>query len=116
MTSFVIAVNHLFLDEEPLDPSQIVAGDPVVSHRLLDTSDDGRVQRGVWEITPGVVTDVEADEMFVVLTGRATIELLDSDVTLQVNPGDMVVLQEGERTRWTVHETLRKAYQITGAA
>jgi uncharacterized cupin superfamily protein len=33
---------------------------------------------------------------------------------MEVGPGDLVVFQDGERTRWTVHETLRKVYQITG--
>ncbi|MGQ4443710.1 cupin domain-containing protein, partial [Streptomyces violaceoruber] len=26
--------------------------------------------------------------------------------------GDLAVLREGDRTTWTVHETLRKAYAI----
>lgn len=66
-------------------------------------------------ITPGVVTDVEADELFVVLSGRATIEV-EGGPTLVVGPGDVAVLPEGAVTRWTVHETLRKVYQITAAA
>ena len=113
MSSYALAVATLTLDAEPLDAGQIVAGNPVVSHRLVDSSADGRVARGVWQITPGVVTDTESDEMFVVVSGRATIELLDSGDTLHVHPGDMVVLAEGERTRWTIHETLRKVYQIS---
>jgi L-alanine-DL-glutamate epimerase-like enolase superfamily enzyme len=32
--------------------------------------------------------------------------------TLKVGPGDMAVLRAGDRTTWTVHETLRKAYAI----
>lgn len=116
MTSFVTAVTDLELFDEPLDPGQVESGDPVVSHRLLAESADGRVQRGVWQITPGVVTDTEADELFVVVSGRATIELLDTGRVLNVAPGDACVLTEGERTRWTIHETLRKVYQITQPA
>lgn len=116
MTSFVTTVADVTLFDEPLDASQIVSGDPVVSHRLLASSADGRVQRGVWQITPGVVTDVEADEMFVVVAGSATIELLSSDRVIEVAAGDVCVLAEGERTRWTIHETLRKVYQITSPA
>ena len=51
--------------------------------------------------------------MFVVVAGRATIELLDTGRVLDVAAGDVCVLTEGERTRWTIHETLRKVYQIT---
>lgn len=32
---------------------------------------------------------------------------------LTVGPGDLAVLREGDRATWTVHETLRKAYEIT---
>jgi uncharacterized protein len=110
-----VSVHHvvdLDLDPEELDPAQVVAGTPRVRSRLLHASADGRVERGVWEITPGVVTDVEVDELFVVVSGRATIEVADGP-TLDVGPGDAVVLTEGWRTTWTVHETLRKVYQVT---
>jgi len=59
-----------------------------------------------------VVTDVEVDEVFVVLSGRATIEFEEGRI-LEVGPGDVAVPPEGAATRWTVHETLRKVYQIT---
>jgi uncharacterized cupin superfamily protein len=74
---------------------------------------DDVVERGIWQITPGTVTDVEADEMFVVISGRATISV-DGGATFDVGPGDVCVLEAGARTTWTVHETLRKVYQITG--
>ena len=116
---FSLAVADAELAPDELDPAQVVAGDPrvaaVVLHRSPATEPGGRVvERGVWEITPGVVTDVEADEVFVVLRGRATIEFEDGP-TLEVGPGDVAVLPEGAVTRWTVHETLRKVYQATYA-
>lgn len=61
---------------------------------------------------PGVVTDVEANELFVVVSGRATVEV-EGGGTLEVGPGSACVLREGDRTTWTVHETLRKAYHIS---
>ncbi len=60
-------------------------------------SADGRQARGIWQITPGVVTDTEADEVFVVLSGSATVEI-EGGPTLRVGPGDMAVLREGDRT------------------
>ena len=112
-----LAVADAVLTPDELDPAQIVSGDPRVASAVLHESPadepGGRVvERGVWEITPGVVTDVEADELFVVLSGRATIEF-ENGPTLEVGPGDVTVLPEGAVTRWTVHETLRKVYQIT---
>ncbi|GGN49963.1 hypothetical protein GCM10012285_38470 [Streptomyces kronopolitis] len=113
--SFVVNVPALADDElevEPLDPAQIVSGEPVVTGKVLWESPDGRQIRGIWQITPGVVTDTEANELFVVVSGRATIEV-DGGPVLEVGPGDACVLREGDRTQWTVHETLRKAYHIS---
>ncbi|AUY50293.1 MULTISPECIES: cupin domain-containing protein [Streptomycetaceae] len=110
--SFALHIPTADLDPDPLDPAQIVSGSPEVSGRVLSESPDGRQLRGIWQITPGVVTDVEADELFVVLSGRATIEI-DGGPTLHVGPGDCAVLRAGDRTTWTVHETLRKAYAIS---
>ena len=98
------------LEDDAIDPASVVSGSPRVRSTVLAADDT--VERGVWEITPGVVTDVEADELFVVVAGRATIEV-EGGLVLEVGPGDAVILEEGWRTRWTVHATLRKVYQIT---
>ena len=110
--TFALAVTELVLDPGELDPSTIVAGAPEVREALLWTSPDGRVLRGVWEITEGTVTDVEEDEVFVVVAGRATVEVEDGP-TLELAPGVLGILDRGARTTWTIHETLRKVFQIT---
>ncbi|GII95514.1 cupin domain-containing protein [Sinosporangium siamense] len=110
--SFVVHIPDAELAPDPLDPGQIVSGFPEVSGKVLWESADGRQSRGIWQITPGVVTDVEEDELFVVVSGRATVEVEDGP-TLHIGPGDLGVLRRGDRTTWTVHETLRKAYAIT---
>ncbi|MFD9220161.1 cupin domain-containing protein [Streptomyces sp. NPDC060064] len=110
--SFAVHIPDAELEVEPLDPDQIVSGEPVVTGRVLWESEDGKQLRGIWQITPGVVTDTEANELFVVVSGRATIEVEGGD-TLEVGPGDACVLRERDRTTWTVHETLRKAYHIS---
>jgi uncharacterized cupin superfamily protein len=101
----------LVLDPAPLEPSQIVDGDPRVSEKVLWSSSDGRRHRGVWEHTVGVSTDVEVDEIFVVVSGRATIEV-EGGPTFEVRPGDVGVLEAGARTTWHVHETLRKVFHV----
>ncbi|KPI12977.1 protein of unknown function DUF861 cupin 3 [Actinobacteria bacterium OK074] len=110
--SFAVHIPDVELEPEPLDPGQIVSGTPVVTGKVLWESADGKQVRGIWQITPGVVTDTEANELFVVVSGRATIEVEGGDV-IEVGPGDAAVLREGDRTTWTVHETLRKAYHIS---
>ncbi|MCH0565971.1 MULTISPECIES: cupin domain-containing protein [unclassified Streptomyces] len=109
--AFALHIPDAALDAEPLDPAQIVSGTPEVTGKVVGESADGRQIRGIWQITPGVVTDTEADEVFVVVSGSATVEV-EGGPTLHVGPGDMAVLRAGDRTTWTVHETLRKAYVI----
>ncbi|OEJ31496.1 cupin domain-containing protein [Streptomyces subrutilus] len=113
--SFAVSVTDVpdaELEAEELDPLQILSGEPVVTGKVLWESPDGSQVRGIWQITPGVVTDTEADELFVVVSGRATIEV-EGGATLEVGPGSACVLREGDKTTWTVHETLRKAYHIS---
>ena len=105
------SVSHaagLHLDHEAVPRDQRVGGDPRIGAAEL-TSFYG-VEVGVWEMTPGVATDVEVDEVFIVLAGSATIEFGDDSPTLRVGPGDVVRLAAGAGTTWTVTETLRKIY------
>lgn len=64
-------------------------------------------------MSPGVMSDTEAEELFVVLSGAATVEFRDGTAPLVLGPGDVVRLTEGTETVWTVTETLRKIY-VTG--
>ncbi|HEU4449564.1 MAG TPA: cupin domain-containing protein [Gaiellaceae bacterium] len=109
---FALAAAELALCPRTLDPGQVLEGTPEVSELVLSTSVDGRVERGVWQLTEGVVADVEADELFVVVSGRATVEI-EGGPTLELRPGDVGLLRAGDRTVWRVHETLRKVYQAT---
>lgn len=104
----VAALPDEALTPEPLDPAQVVAGDPLVRHLGIV---DGDPAVGVWQHSAGTSTDVESDEVFVVLSGRATIEVAGGP-TLEVGPGDVALLPAGARTTWTVHETLRKVYLL----
>ncbi|MDQ0894750.1 cupin domain-containing protein [Agromyces ramosus] len=99
----------LALEHEPVPRDQVVAGTPATGHAVLDESDGGTV--GVWEMTPGAMRDTEADEVFVVLFGAATVEFehpIADPVILA--PGSVMRLEAGMRTLWTVRQTLRKVY------
>ena len=72
VSSFAVHIVDADLEPEPLDPASILEGTPETTGVVLFESGDGRVTRGLWQCTPGRVTDVEADEMFVVVSGRAT--------------------------------------------
>ncbi len=109
----VVPAAHLLLDWAPVDPAQSVAGDPRVGATEVAVAPG--IEVGVWSHSPGVSTDTESDEVFVVLAGRASIEFADGTV-LDVGPGDIGILPPGAQTTWTIHEELRKVYVIRSGA
>lgn len=97
------------LHEEP-----VAAGEPATAALALARL--GAVEVGLWEMSAGEAHDVEADELFVVLSGRATLSVerpAGRVEVVELAPGSAVRLAAGERTLWTVHETLRKIYVTT---
>lgn len=97
----------LALDSVPAD--QVVNGSPAAGFVELGTIGD--IEVGVWEHTAGVSTDVESDEVFVVLSGSATVTFVDPPLPpVELRPGSVGRLASGMRTTWTVHERLRKVY------
>ena len=93
----------LVLDLQPLPSEQVRDGDPQTGYTELTDA------IGVWEHTPGTSTDVEVDEVFVVLSGSATVTFDDPDLEpMELRPGSVARLVAGMRTVWTVRETLRK--------
>jgi len=96
------------LELAPVPPSQVVSGTPLVGVAVLGTFGAG--EYGVWELSPGAMSDVETDEVFVVLSGAATVEFLDEGITIELAPGSVGRLRDGARTIWTVTQTLRKIW------
>ncbi|MCS5714673.1 cupin domain-containing protein [Herbiconiux sp. CPCC 205716] len=108
-----IDASALELEALPLDPGDVEQGSPRAAiAELLGTPS---LAVGVWELSEGVVRDTEVDEVFVVLSGRAEVEVEGSAEVLRLVPGVVGRLAAGSRTRWTVTETLRKVY-VTASA
>lgn len=97
------------LEELELDPADVVAGSPRTRLEALISAGD--LEIGIWEITSGIVRDIESDEVFVVLSGRGRVEF-DDGSSLPLSEGTVVRLCAGERTTWTIYETLRKVYIV----
>ena len=99
-------------------PVSVVHGGVVELHpddastRTLMLGSTGPGEVGLWEIDPGTAHDVEVDEVFVVLTGRATVSV-EGWPDVAMGPGDVVRLRAGTVTTWVVEERLRKVY-VTG--
>jgi uncharacterized cupin superfamily protein len=104
-----VAAAAAALEPEPLDPAQVIAGDPRISSWVL-ASGRGGAETGVWRCTPGIFRDVEADESFVVVEGRATIAWAGG--AIEVGAGDVCALEAGTETVWTVHETVLKGFRV----
>jgi uncharacterized protein len=96
------------IEHEPVPADQSLFGTPHTG--VVELGRFGGLDVGIWEMTPGVMSDVEADEVFVVLAGAATVEFDDGTPPLTLGPGDVVRLADGARTVWTVTQTLRKVY------
>lgn len=115
-TTVLLKANHcidattLPLSHHDLPREQTLAGHARVG--TLELGGMGECGIGVWEITPSVSIDVEADEVFVVLSGRATVSFDDGSPDLHLQAGVVARLQAGSRTTWTVPETLRKIYIV----
>jgi uncharacterized cupin superfamily protein len=112
-TNTILDAFSLGLDPNPIPAGDILRGTPTSTIREVMEGDGLSI--GVWELTPGTVTDTEADEVFVVLSGRATVEFDGDDRVLHLGPGTIGRLGKGARTRWTVSETLRKVYILPAA-
>jgi uncharacterized cupin superfamily protein len=114
MSEWLIQRNHatalsaLALEHTRVPADQQVDGAPTTGWLALGSA--GTAEVGVWEMSVGAMSDTEADEVFVVLSGEATIEFLDEGRTVSIAVGDCVRLSAGMRTIWSVTAPLRKLY------
>jgi len=88
-----------------------VQGEPYESWQVI--SDDGRVELGVWEVTPGSFRgscEGYYEQMHFV-AGRGTITGADGVVT-PIRAGVVMLCPDGWSGVWNVDETVRKTYAI----
>jgi uncharacterized cupin superfamily protein len=91
------------------------AGEPYESWLVI--SDDGRVELGIWEVTPGSfrgACDGYYEQMhFVAGTGSIT----DADgLVTPIRPGVVMLCPDGWSGTWEVEETVRKTYAVVKTA
>lgn len=110
----IVQAGDVELSHEPIGEDQRADGQApaTTGYAVLGTLGDAEV--GIWEMSGGAMRDIESDEYFVVLSGRATVQILEADgfgaQELRLVPGSVARLHAGMRTQWTVTETLRKFY------
>ena len=100
------------LTHEPVAAGQVVEGAPTTGYAAL--GEFGGQEYGVWEMSVGAMSDVEEDELFIVISGSGEL-LLEGGETRPLEIGVVGRLEAGQRTVWTVTSTLRKVY-VSGAS
>jgi uncharacterized cupin superfamily protein len=111
----ISAISGRRLDEVLLQRSGpragATAGEPVESE--LELYNDGTVEVGLWECTPGEFPSIKdgiTEEMFF-LSGDATI-VGDDGTEHEIAPGVLIVTPDGWKGRWKIRKTVRKVYTI----
>jgi uncharacterized protein len=98
------------VDAEGYEPD-IVDGTQVGEFRGLEpngTSASG-LDVSVWRSEPATYDYLfERDEAFHVVSGAATIELLDTGERLELRAGDVAYFTAGTRSVWTITEPFKK--------
>jgi uncharacterized cupin superfamily protein len=104
-----LAAREIRIPHQDVSSEQRIAGSPKTGAVQIEKF--GGTVVGVWEMTPGVMRDVEVDEILTVLSGAAVVEFEDGR-KLTLEPGTVARLHAGQHTVWTVTETLRKVYVL----
>ena len=103
------------LDYSVIDPAKVVLsgapGDSRLETGFAEGGSTDKLRTGVWTHPVGVSTDVEVDEVFVVIAGKGRVVLKDGRV-LHLFPGVVGTLIAGEETRWEIDETLKKVWIV----
>jgi len=108
LANHCVAAASMELEYHDLPADQTISGQPRVGTAILGQLGDCTI--GVWEMSPSVSTDIESDEFFIVLSGRATVRFDDGTAPLLLQPGSVGHLAAGSATTWDVTQTLRKIY------
>ena len=95
------------LSHTELDSERNASGDVTTAVSAEATLGDMEV--GVWEHSVGTSTDVEVEEVFVVLEGEGTVTD-DHGGRIDLAPGVVGLLPMGAKTTWTITKPLRKVW------
>jgi len=92
-----------------------ISGEPQAF--ALELSNDGHVQTGIWECTPGSFPSKRDGccELMHFVAGDATITDADGTVR-EVRPGAVIFVPDGWQGTWDIRETVRKTYTIVQTA
>jgi uncharacterized cupin superfamily protein len=90
-----------------------LGGDIITRADVEFTSDDGRIQSGVWESEPGKSRweFLTRGEIITIVSGAMTVEEDDGD-PVHLVAGTSAIFPIGWKGTWTVTETVRKVFVV----
>ena len=94
-------------------PTSLTEGQQEVS-LLIWTSADGHCKLGIWECQPGRFTADRstAGEYCHIITGSAYVTNVDGMNLREIKAGDLLILPQGWKGEWIIHEHMRKLFVI----
>lgn len=109
-TNFFFDASSADLVMEPAPAEQVISGEPMTG--FIELGMWGGKEVGVWEMSTGVMSDVEVDEVCIILSGSGSVQRTIGSTTVHqdLKPGAVFELHEGEETIWTVNKSVRKIY------
>jgi uncharacterized cupin superfamily protein len=116
MTIHIISFSeqHTAAEADFAKPDRRVIGNPKRTTRNHYTNATGEVLSGEWTSEVGswrIESGPEEDEFFFVIAGRVRITA-DDGHTVEIGPGESLVIPAGFKGVFTVLEPLRKHYMI----
>src|SRR5262245_31109250 len=100
------------LEAAPINPDDVISGEPDAENLVIRVSDDARLANGVWRCTPGsFYLPHEFEETVTILAGHATVTP-EGQPPLDLRAGDTVFFGRCSRYRWDVHETINKSWHV----
>lgn len=110
--STFMGLAHADVGEFAPKPTSI-EGDQKEAARSLFKSQDGTLDIGIWECTPGRFTAdrSKSSETCHIISGRVEMRRADGE-TQNLGPGDLLVLPLGWKGEWRLLERTRKLYVI----
>ena len=94
-------------------PTSLTEGQQEAS-LLIWTSADGHCKLGIWECQPGRFTADRstAGEYCHIITGSASVTNVDGMNLHEIKAGDLLILPQGWKGEWIIHEHMRKLFVI----
>jgi len=100
-------VSRTDLRPSPLEPTWILAGNPISRVLPLGATADDTFSFGLWDCTAGEFKFIYyCDEFVHILEGEVSIRAGDAE--LHLRPGDVAFFPQGLTAYWTVHGYVKK--------